>query len=188
MAAMNSFASSLVVPRAATSATRRTHAVASCSAAPRASLRAVRCVHPKQGKRAVLVRASENDDDFPEMEIIPKKTEGIGEWREEKFAVIDTGVWECKSCAYEYNESKGDPDFPVAAGTPWKAVPDDYNCPTCGAGKDLFKSRSREVAGFAENQGYGFGTNTMTGEDKSVLIYGALAAFFALFIAGYGLE
>jgi hypothetical protein len=36
--------------------------------------------------------------------------------------------------------------------------------------------------------GYGFGTNTMTGEDKSVLIYGALAAFFALFIAGYGLD
>ena len=54
------------------------------------------------------------------MEIIPKKKEGIGEWREEKFAVIDTGIWECKSCAYEYNESKGDPDFPVAAGTPWK--------------------------------------------------------------------
>ena len=44
------------------------------------------------------------------------------------------------------------------------------------------------VAGFAENQGYGLGTNSMTGEQKSLLIYGALALFFALFIAGYGLE
>ena len=42
-----------------------------------------------------------------------------------------------------------------------------------------------EVAGFAENQGYGLGTNSMTGEQKSLLIFGALAAFFALLIAGY---
>ena len=32
---------------------------------------------------------------------------------------------------------------------------------------------------------YGLGTNSMTGAQKSGLIYGALAFFFALFIAGY---
>ena len=52
-----------------------------------------------------------------------------------------------------YNEAKGDPDFPVAAGTPFKTVADDYQCPVCGANKDLFVSKSKVVAGFAENQG-----------------------------------
>jgi hypothetical protein len=40
------------------------------------------------------------------------------------------------------------------------------------------------VAGFAENQQYGLGTNSMTGEQKSLLIYGALAVFFIMFLAG----
>ena len=72
-----------------------------------------------------------------------------------------------------FNESKGDPDFPVAAGTPFKTLPDDYQCPVCGANKNLFTSKSKVVAGFAENQGYGLGTNGMTGGQKSLLIYGA---------------
>jgi hypothetical protein len=45
-----------------------------------------------------------------------------------------------------------------------------------------------QVAGFAENQGYGLGTNAMTGEQKSRLIFGSLLFFFFLFIAGYGLQ
>lgn len=44
-----------------------------------------------------------------------------------------------------------------------------------------------QVAGFAENQGYGLGTNAMTGEQKSLLIFGSLAAFFVLFLLGYAL-
>jgi hypothetical protein len=40
------------------------------------------------------------------------------------------------------------------------------------------------VAGFAENQQYGLGTNSMTGEQKSLLIYGVLALFFILFLGG----
>ena len=67
-------------------------------------------------------------------------------------------------------------------------LPAEYVCPVCGAPKDKFEASVKVVAGFAENQGYGLGTNGMTGEQKSLLIYGALAAFFALFIAGYGLE
>jgi hypothetical protein len=44
------------------------------------------------------------------------------------------------------------------------------------------------VAGFAENQRYGLGTNSMTEGQKSGLIYGALAAFFVLFLAGYAMD
>lgn len=44
------------------------------------------------------------------------------------------------------------------------------------------------VAGFAANQGYGLGTNSMTGEQKTGLIYGALAFFFVLFLLGYAMD
>ncbi len=44
------------------------------------------------------------------------------------------------------------------------------------------------MAGFAENQQYGIGTNSMTGNQKLLLIYGALLAFVLLFLSGYALE
>ncbi len=44
----------------------------------------------------------------------------------------------CEVCGYVYDESVGDPDNGVAAGTTWDNVPDDYVCPLCGVGKDQF--------------------------------------------------
>lgn len=38
------------------------------------------------------------------------------------------------------------------------------------------------------NASYGFGTNELSSGQKDLLIYGSLVAFFALFIAGYGLN
>lgn len=67
-------------------------------------------------------------------------------------------------------------------------LPEDWQCPVCSAEKKMFVIRQVEVAGFAENQGYGLGTNTMTGEQKSLLIFGSLGAFFMLFISGYFLN
>jgi hypothetical protein len=58
----------------------------------------------------------------------------------------------------------------------------------CGAERSQFQARQREVAGFAENQGYGLGTNSMTGDQKSLLIFGSLALFFAFFLLGYFLD
>ena len=89
---------------------------------------------------------------------------------------------------YVYNPKNGDPDYPVAAGTAFKDLPEDWLCPTCGAAPKTFKSLGKEVAGFEQNQGYGFGTNSMSGGEKSILIYGALAIFFALFLGGYLLD
>jgi len=45
--------------------------------------------------------------------------------------------YEC-FCGYVYDEALGEPDFDIAAGTKWSDVPDDFTCPTCGAGKDAF--------------------------------------------------
>ena len=41
-------------------------------------------------------------------------------------------------CGYVYDEEKGDPEHGVAPGTKWEDVPEDWICPTCGIGKDMF--------------------------------------------------
>ena len=58
----------------------------------------------------------------------------------------------------------------------------------CGSEQNQFQVNEKEIAGFAVNQGYGLGTNSMTGGQKSGLIYGSLAVFFFLFLLGYFLE
>jgi len=42
-------------------------------------------------------------------------------------------------CGYVYDPVLGDPDNGVAPGTAWEAVPEDWVCPTCGLGKDVFE-------------------------------------------------
>lgn len=46
--------------------------------------------------------------------------------------------YECSVCGYIYDPAKGDPDNSVAPGTPFEALPDDWVCPVCGAGKSEF--------------------------------------------------
>jgi rubredoxin len=45
----------------------------------------------------------------------------------------------CSICGYVYDPEQGDPDSGVAAGTNWEDVPDDWECPVCGAGKADFE-------------------------------------------------
>ncbi len=45
----------------------------------------------------------------------------------------------CVICGYVYDPEQGDPDNGVAPGTKWEDVPDDYECPVCGAGKEDFE-------------------------------------------------
>lgn len=47
--------------------------------------------------------------------------------------------YKCTACDYVYDEEKGDPDNNVEAGTKWTDVPDDWVCPICGVGKDMFE-------------------------------------------------
>ena len=44
----------------------------------------------------------------------------------------------CDACGYEYDEAAGDPDNGIDPGTKWESLPDDYECPLCGVGKDEF--------------------------------------------------
>jgi rubredoxin-NAD+ reductase len=47
-------------------------------------------------------------------------------------------IWVCDVCGWEYNEAEGYPDGGIAAGTKFEDLPDDFECPMCGAGKDEF--------------------------------------------------
>ncbi len=44
----------------------------------------------------------------------------------------------CDVCGYVYDEDAGDPENGIAPGTKWKDVPEDFECPLCGVGKDQF--------------------------------------------------
>ena len=45
----------------------------------------------------------------------------------------------CSVCGYYYDEEIGDPAHGISAGTKWEDLPEDYCCPLCGVGKDMFK-------------------------------------------------
>jgi rubredoxin len=48
-------------------------------------------------------------------------------------------TWTCTVCGYTYDPELGDPDNGVAPGTPFENLPEDWVCPVCGAGKDVFE-------------------------------------------------
>jgi len=50
--------------------------------------------------------------------------------------------WVCTICGYVYDPEHGDPDNGVGAGTKWEDVPDDWECPVCGASKDDFEKEA----------------------------------------------
>ncbi len=45
----------------------------------------------------------------------------------------------CSLCGHIYDESLGDPDSGLAPGTKFEDIPDDWMCPDCGVGKDMFE-------------------------------------------------
>ncbi|MCU0661446.1 MAG: rubredoxin [Myxococcota bacterium] len=47
--------------------------------------------------------------------------------------------YECKACGYIYDPAKGHTASGVAPGTKWEDVPQDWVCPLCGVGKELFE-------------------------------------------------
>jgi rubredoxin len=44
----------------------------------------------------------------------------------------------CDVCGYVYDPQKGEPENGIEPGTAFGDLPDDYECPECGAGKDDF--------------------------------------------------
>jgi rubredoxin len=101
----------------------------------------------------------------------------------------DDDRFECRACGYVYDPNKGDPKTKIIAGTPFTVLPATWKCPTCGAKKGAFTNVGTTSSyGFKENQRYGFGVNTMSPGQKSLLIYGGLALGIIIFISLYTLN
>ena len=47
--------------------------------------------------------------------------------------------YECTVCGYIYDPEQGDPDSNIPPGTPFEELPDDWECPVCGAPKSDFE-------------------------------------------------
>ena len=45
----------------------------------------------------------------------------------------------CTVCNWVYDPAVGDPGGGGAAGTAFEDIPDDWVCPLCGVGKDMFE-------------------------------------------------
>lgn len=165
------------------------------AAAPRPSV-------VRQLRGAALRMAEEEGFTFGEAEGVTAETTGlmVEEEREmtekekeiaalkaaEKFMMKDTGDAVCRVCNFKYSMLDGDGYIP--RNTPFDLLPESYVCPQCKSPRAFFDPVQIEIAGFADNQAYGIGTNTWTEAQKSNAIFGGLAAFFLLFMSGYALN
>ncbi|MBF7464242.1 anaerobic nitric oxide reductase flavorubredoxin [Escherichia coli] len=52
---------------------------------------------------------------------------------------------QCSVCQWIYDPAKGEPMQDVAPGTPWSEVPDNFLCPECSLGKDVFDELASEA-------------------------------------------
>lgn len=50
-------------------------------------------------------------------------------------------VYVCCACGYEYDPAVGDPDNGIQPGTAFEDLPEDWTCPICGMGKDVFEEK-----------------------------------------------
>lgn len=97
--------------------------------------------------------------------------------------------FECRSCGYSYEPTKGDDRANVPRGVAFPDLPKSWRCPICGAPKSQFSNvgPAGSPSGFKENLKYGLGVNTLTPGQKNILIFGALALGFLFFLSLYGL-
>ncbi len=97
--------------------------------------------------------------------------------------------YECRSCGYVYEPDKGDSGQNIPAGTNFEDLPSQWRCPVCGARRNVFTDIGaiNAPSGFEENLSYGFGVNQLTPRQKNILIFGALALGFLVFMSFYGL-
>ncbi|MBE6653978.1 MAG: rubredoxin [Ruminococcaceae bacterium] len=50
----------------------------------------------------------------------------------------------CTLCGYIYDEATGDEHEGIEPGTEWEELPEDFECPLCGADKSLFEEAEEE--------------------------------------------
>ena len=56
----------------------------------------------------------------------------------------------CTVCGYVYDPEIGDPDNGIEPGTPFEELPEDWVCPLCSLGKDVFQEAEESEGQGAE--------------------------------------
>lgn len=51
---------------------------------------------------------------------------------------ISMAKYVCDTCGWEYDPEVGYPEGGIEPGTAFEDLPDDFECPLCGVGKDQF--------------------------------------------------
>ena len=67
----------------------------------------------------------------------PRSAPSYIEQKEE--TLPEMAKYECTVCGYIYDPEQGDPDGNIAPGTPFEDLPNDWQCPVCGAPKSDFQ-------------------------------------------------
>lgn len=104
--------------------------------------------------------------------------------------VAEFDRYECAPCGYVYEPEKGDSVGGILPNTSFEELSVTWRCPVCGARKNAFSNigPASSASGFKENYGYGFGVNTLTPGQKSLLIFGGLGVAVLIMLSFYGLK
>ena len=156
----------------------------------------LRMSETQESSPSTAVVINNNDDDETPVDAatrlaIEKQRKADMLRSQEVFMKRSTGIHECTNCGWEYSPEKGDSFLiggMIKPGVAFDDLPSNWRCPTCRSSKDGFKEVVETIPGFEVNQGYGFGTNSMTTGQKNALIWGGIGGFFLLFIGGYALS
>ncbi len=71
---------------------------------------------------------------------------GTGKLRLCRRAAADLGPsMQCSVCQWVYDPATGEPNQDVQPGTPWSEVPDNFLCPECSLGKEVFDVPATEA-------------------------------------------
>lgn len=52
---------------------------------------------------------------------------------------MEKNTYTCVVCGYTYDPVEGDPEHGIAPGTTWDELDEDWVCPLCGVGKEMFQ-------------------------------------------------
>lgn len=71
----------------------------------------------------------------------------VSEKRESEKITVTEYAYQCSDCLTVYDEKLGEPESNIAAGVKFEALPADYCCPLCDAGKEAFVKVEKAMLG-----------------------------------------
>ncbi len=63
----------------------------------------------------------------------------ISKPKSQEMSELEYKRYMCVVCGWIYDEAEGWPEDGIHPGTKWEDIPDDFECPDCGVGKEDFE-------------------------------------------------